>query len=323
MNQSSSPPNRPGRRVWLGAFAGLTVGLSGCYRPYYYSPPQPMYPASSAPIQTLQPGPYYTPGQPVPAGQPYNGTFSPGVQPGGFPPSNLGQPTLAPPAGGGNSTFEPGSSGDFGSPAGDDFGSGFDSGGSDPYYPGTNSGPDLNSSVPDPSDYEDPATFQDPVRPDSLDDFESFRPTSPAGPSAFADPGLQAVPVENRISPSDDGPDIRQTAFASEAPYVPATQGETKLDPYGYEQGTYAWLRGVVSQDKADGSWCITYDLEPTTYDTYGGNLTLSADDRLSSLTDGDVVLVEGAVDTSGVDRLGKPLYRVGELVQLDVQVRD
>ena len=307
------------RTLRTTAVLAAALPLCGCYRPYHYAPPYPNYQGPAAPVQTLQPGPYYAPGpatpQPPPLGAP---SFNGGLQP------TPAQPTPANPGtfdnGGG---FDPGTGGDF--DLGD--GSGGSSGGDVPYYeePGQTF-----------DNFDDPTGgFQDPVRPTPDDDFgfENFDANKPTGPSAMAPPAvappaLAAAPDARPIAPLGDdpfgGPVVVETApvrqASAEFAYLPPTRGETTLDPYAHEEGTYAWLRGVVSQDVADGSWSITYDLEPEPYDDHGGNLTL-AGDRLGDLADGEVVLVEGRVDPSSADRFGKPVYRVGEVVKLGVSV--
>ena len=308
----------PARLTAFGLSAASAVLAAGCYT-VPYQPSYPMYQGPVAPINTLQPGPYYQPGQPLPsapsynAAPSYNGNLAPipssGVSP--TPANPTPTPTFEGGGGTGSGGFDPGG-------GGTDIGNDFSGGGvGDPYY----TAPGAGGAVPD---YGDPmGDFQDPVRPaDPGADFD-FGPSASLTPPA-GNPAADAEPMPLSFADPTAGPDpfaaapmqpIEQTA------YVPPTAGETRLDPYGYEAGTYAWLRGVVSKDAADGSWSITYDLEPEPFDALGGNVTLAGDARLDALSDGDVVLVEGQVDRATADRLGKPVYRVGQVVPLDVSV--
>ena len=319
----------------VAALGGLIVCISGCLRPYHYSPRFPAYQGPAAPIQTLQPGPYYSPGQPVMPSPTY-GTPSFGQPSLGAPTFNGGvQPTPAQPTPAPTNTFE-NNGGDFG--GGDFGGGGFDggSGGTD-FDLGNGSGGDVPYYQEPGAGFEDPSGgFEDPIQT-SPDDFGGeFDLNKPVGPSAMA-----PVPEARPIAPLGDDPfgGVRQAsaelapqltpitapaaAPTAALPYLPQTIGETRLNPYAYEEGTYAWVRGVVSRDAVDGSWSITYDLEPQAFDEYGGHLTLAADDRLAGLDDGEVVLIEGSVDAAALDRFGKPLYRIGEVVKLDVRVAD
>lgn len=89
-----------------------------------------------------------------------------------------------------------------------------------------------------------------------------------------------------------------------------ATAQSDQPSPYDYEPTGLRWLRGKVDYDRQDGAWHLIYDLTPDPGDPYGGSITLVPDERLEGLREDDVVLVEGSVDDSVVDRLGKPRYR-------------
>lgn len=296
--------------------AGVLVATSvGCYRPYYYSPPFPTYQGPTAPIQTLTPGPSYVPGQGVPGG------LAP------IPSDSLGAPANG---FGGSDPFYSGSTGTNSSPPS----STFDNSSTQPTYDPNPVTP--NNTVPD---YPDPGgvdgfdDFLQPNRTDGNGPVDSFK--VPAGePQAMIPPStLTPVsevtdaslrdPLEFSLDQQEVAPiDLSTPLEIEQTSYMPETIGETTLDPYAHEEGTYAWLRGVVERDLEDGSWTITYDLTPDEFDPFGGHFTLAADPRLENLTNDDVVLLEGRVDDSATDRLGKSVYVVTEVIPLDVSVR-
>ncbi len=116
--------------------------------------------------------------------------------------------------------------------------------------------------------------------------------------------------------------------FADPVPFRPASSTTTideptrqiarsAPNPYSHDDKGYTWLRGKVDYDERDKAWHITYSPQPLGQDTYGGTLTLMDDEKLDALLANDVVLIEGAVDTSKRDRFGKPMYRVQRVLRL------
>lgn len=114
------------------------------------------------------------------------------------------------------------------------------------------------------------------------------------------EPHLRPIPVQTATSGA------AQTVSAARQP-----------NPYDHDREGFAWLRGVVDFDEEEGTWNIIYDLRPAEDDELGGSVTLIADDRFQALRNQDVVLVEGHLDASVRDRLGKPSYRVERLARL------
>jgi hypothetical protein len=82
-------------------------------------------------------------------------------------------------------------------------------------------------------------------------------------------------------------------------------------DPCDYDRTGYAWLQGFVDFDTHDRSWHIIYSRHPDRHDHYGGAFRLVDCPKLATLHDGDVVRIEGRVDTMHVDSRGKAQYRI------------
>jgi hypothetical protein len=114
-----------------------------------------------------------------------------------------------------------------------------------------------------------------------------------------------ASPVEYReAAPEAQQREPRRLAGKS-------TPSPYKKDPHGYR-----WLRGVVFRDSETDLWRLTYSRDDLDDDPYEGNLTLSDNPRVDALKlkDGDVILVEGALDRLHADRFNKPSYRVANV---------
>jgi hypothetical protein len=82
-------------------------------------------------------------------------------------------------------------------------------------------------------------------------------------------------------------------------------------DPCDYDRIKYAWLRGIVEFDAHDRAWHIMYSQRPDPHDRYGGDIRLIDHRKLSKLHNGDVVYVEGRIDTHYLDSRGKAQYRI------------
>ena len=98
------------------------------------------------------------------------------------------------------------------------------------------------------------------------------------------------------------------------------TSGKAKLcqrNRSDYDKEHLAWLRGVVDYDKKEKSWNIIYSMDPKKDDKLGGSVTLADVDRFPGIHNGDVVLVQGKLDTEQRDRAGKSTYRVEKLQRL------
>jgi hypothetical protein len=88
----------------------------------------------------------------------------------------------------------------------------------------------------------------------------------------------------------------------------PAINGS---DPCDYDRTGYTWLRGIVDFDRRDSSWHIIYSQHPDRHDRFGGAIRLVGTPKLSTLHDGDVVYVEGRIDSEHLDSRGKPQFRI------------
>ena len=316
----------PGRLAFLVLLSGgVLVTTNGCARPYYYQPPA--YPPM--PVQTLTPGPAYVPGTFAP------GTIAPGgvapgtVLPGGSAPLEP-QPYTQPP-----STFDP-------QPGG--------GGTTDPYFPG---GTPQNTPVPN---YSDP-NYQTPNYNDPSDDFPSpiqgdlneakapgnatsslLQPVDTPQFEAVPQTTMQDPAVESALAVGNPGSAaIAQTEFATDGfatdgfatdgfagdgmTTQPSTSSQpaTTPSPYDFDADGYTWLRGLLSYDTADDVWTITFDVTPDSWDTYAGHLTLDGAVP-QDIRDGEIVLVEGAVDAGRVDRFGKPVYRAATITPLEAE---
>lgn len=128
---------------------------------------------------------------------------------------------------------------------------------------------------------------------------DEFGAIEPRNTEPAADAFLEPVPVQQ----------VSQTTPAPE---------QDPNSPYAYEPTQLKWLRGTVDYDRQDGAWHLIYDLTPDPDDRFGGSITLAPDTRLEWLKEDDVILVEGSVDESLVDRLGKPRYRLTGVFPLE-----
>lgn len=331
-----------GRRTLAGlGSVGVILSLAGCYQPYYYQPPYPTYQGPAAPIQTLTPGQPYVPGQtpaggltPIPADNGSLGNPSPyfdSNSSGGSPNSTFSTPSntnnntqpYSPPAGNDNN-FVP----NYGDPN-DDF-----------LTPNIGPGEGGVQEFKIPSGEPQAMTFPEessPLATASLE-VESVEPVVPVIPSApindFGPVDVGPVDEPNPFGPQASAPTnanptpasptiapIAQTGFDVPSIDLPEVASPTMAmpaaDQFGHEEGAYGWLRGVVHQDPADGSWTITYDLAPGEFDNFAGHLTLAASGLLQGLADDDFVLIEGEVSPIQQDRFGKPVYEIRKLSKL------
>ena len=132
-------------------------------------------------------------------------------------------------------------------------------------------------------------------------------------PSDELDDALSSVDSEKFVSPVEYRGDSK-AAEQREPRRVAAKSGPS---PYKKDPNGYAWLRGVVTRDTKSGAWRLTYSRDNLDDDPYEGNLMLADDEGLDVLKDGDVILVEGAVDRSLPDRFNRPSYRVDRMTSL------
>lgn len=182
--------------------------------------------------------------------------------------------------------------------------------------------PATNGPVPEPSDAGESREPADP----------SGSPTDSGNPFGSADSaGVELKGIDDRaIVGSGHLPESRSgnDRFQKPVSFQPVSSVErdtadtamtvsNRPNPYKHDRNGYAWLRGVVDYDEQDQAWHLIYALNPDPTDPYGGDVTLVDSAELDALRNEDVVYVEGSVDSSVRDRLGKPCYRVNRFQRL------
>lgn len=282
--------------AWMSILAIPGCLYHGMYPNGYYNggpsvvtPPQWGYPGGSGTQPFYQPAqPYYQPAQP---GAP---VFQPG---GGTSPTPLNGTTPSTP---GSTPNTYGNDGGFSAPT-------FDP-----------------NKVPDPEDTNDSRspTSQNPLAPTTQSSFQqpgemnysqADQDSQPREPRNFQQDDLVEVeapfsrPTVRQASGNDD--DVQQTnrteLSADERPRV-----------YGNDPD-FTWVKGVVEYDEQSKTWLIMYNDNPQPSDKLGGELTLGRHTSLKNLRSGDAVRIEGDLDQSTQDSLGKPVFQIRRLKKL------
>tara|TARA_R100001132_G_C3275549_1_gene98867 strand:+ start:15550 stop:16803 length:1254 start_codon:yes stop_codon:yes gene_type:complete len=136
-------------------------------------------------------------------------------------------------------------------------------------------------------------------------------------------------PATGQVSHADhqkaaSGPQlVRDDSFVQPAKFQPAAfdlpvgSSQQSPSPFNYDKQNYRWLRGIIEFDEQEKSWNITYNATPDKSDKFGGNIVLVDQGKLNRFTNGDVVLLDGAIDGSKQDRMGKPCYRISKAQRL------
>jgi hypothetical protein len=130
------------------------------------------------------------------------------------------------------------------------------------------------------------------------------RPDVPVQAVTTVDPQTFESPIERE---RHDGDGLVALA-AKTGPAGPVLKGN---DPCDYDRIKYSWLRGIVDFNPRDKSWHIIYSQHPDPHDRYGGAIRLIDCPKLSTLHSGDVVYVEGRIDTHHLDSRGKAQYLI------------
>ncbi|MEM1061574.1 MAG: hypothetical protein AAGJ97_04500, partial [Planctomycetota bacterium] len=114
---------------------------------------------------------------------------------------------------------------------------------------------------------------------------------------------------------------VRTAGYDTPAPASSAEPARIGGDGLFGRTSDYRRLRGKIDYDPQLNNWNVIYDVAPELADEYGGSFTLhDPEGALSRFRSEDIVALEGFPDrASGVDVLGKPLYRVkqAELIAL------
>tara|TARA_R110002111_G_scaffold177322_1_gene243423 strand:+ start:57840 stop:59210 length:1371 start_codon:yes stop_codon:yes gene_type:complete len=108
-------------------------------------------------------------------------------------------------------------------------------------------------------------------------------------------------------------------AASFEFPVAAGTQTSAAKSPspFNYDKQQFRWLRGIVEYDEQEKSWNITYNATPDKSDKFGGNIVLIDQGKLNRFKNGDVVLLDGQIDGSQQDKMGKPCYRISKAQRL------
>ncbi|WP_299462219.1 hypothetical protein [uncultured Gimesia sp.] len=167
--------------------------------------------------------------------------------------------------------------------------------------------------------------FQPPVKsfPEN-DGSETFGPNS----SSFMNPASGKVSHANHQSRTSGPQLVKSDQFMPPAEFqaasfeLPAGSGNQNSaaktpSPFNYDKQQYRWLRGIVEFDEQEKSWNITYNATPDKADKFGGNIVLIDQGKLTRFKNGDVVLIDGQIDGSQQDKMGKPCYRITKAQRL------
>lgn len=276
---------------------GLVSTVGGCHSPYGYQNPY-----GTAPYQPY--GPYTQPGGVYPApGQPYVPGGQPGSQPGVISPTPLSPPTGNPP-----STY------DTNGPVN------FPDNNAPPYKPNPDTGGDKTVPLPgDEPSGSGPAASAPGLEPTSAQQFDNESRTpfaeeareQPAELNTTEEDDPFETPIRGTSNSESGSGTIRKVSLEVPAP--------RRLNPYGRDRihANPEWLRGVVDFDSQQRTWQIIYSASPQPGDPNGGTLTLGSHPGLSRCRSGDVVLVEGAVNSNQLDARGKPVYALDNITPL------
>jgi hypothetical protein len=183
-----------------------------------------------------------------------------------------------------------------------------------------------NIPVPDPLD-RDSGPALDPARPDPRPSSSNTnRPFGGDGSQETFGKGAQiTIPQRTEVAVQSVGtvdPQTFESPIENERhdrdrliPVTAKTGTDGRVihgnDPCAYDRDKYSWLRGIVEFDSHDKAWHIMYSQRPDPHDRYGGDIRLIDHRKLSTFRSGDVVYVEGRIDTHHVDSRGKPQYRI------------
>lgn len=182
------------------------------------------------------------------------------------------------------------------------------------FQPPINSFPGNENTFPQNQDNSFPGNENDPFQggDDTFGPNNSSTMKPSAGKVSHADhqspvSGPQLVSSNQFMTPTKFQP--ASFEFPSESG-TSAAPGQAP-SPFNYDRNGYRWLRGIVEFDEEEKSWNITYNATPDRSDKFGGNIVLLDQGKLNRFKNGDVVLIDGRIDGTRQDRMGKPCYLV------------
>ena len=291
------------------AFGLASATLSGCYSPYgyqgqyggpgYYG--QPAYQTPGYQSGPVVPG---SPGQPLGNG----GTYVPGGTAPGMSPTPINPP----------STYDNGPGINWKDPKNNAV----------PFEPNPGTG---RGTVPDPGDdpnNSNPGASKPTLTPTSGTVEEDLTtPFGQTGNSTGGSTGTPAQPAELPVEADPfELPQQQKSSATSRATPIQTVSYEppqtTKLNPFGRDtkHANPTWLRGVIDYDQKLRTWSILYSSNPDPRDPNGGMLTLASHPNLAKCRNGEVVLAEGAIDSSQTDARGKSIYVLDNVTPLTAQ---
>ncbi|MFK7777557.1 MAG: hypothetical protein QM501_05490 [Gimesia sp.] len=125
--------------------------------------------------------------------------------------------------------------------------------------------------------------------------------------------GPQLVKTDPFLTPAK----FQTASFGLPAGFSNQTSITKSPSPFSYDKQRYGWLRGVIEFDEQEKHWNITYNATPDKTDKFGGNIVLLDQGKLNHFKNGDVVLIDGKIDSSQQDRMGKPYYLISKIQKL------
>jgi len=125
--------------------------------------------------------------------------------------------------------------------------------------------------------------------------------------------GPQLVKSDPFMTPAK----FQAASFELPVDYSNQTSNAKSPSPFSFDKQQYRWLRGIIEFDEQEKHWNITYNPTPDKTDKFGGNIVLIDQGKLTPFKNGDVVLIDGKIDGSRQDKMGKPLYHISKAQKL------
>jgi len=166
--------------------------------------------------------------------------------------------------------------------------------------------------------------FQAPIKSPQGNDDDLFGPNN----SSRMDPTSNKVSHANHQTRLSGPQLVKSDSFMTPAKFQAASfelpndignqiSNANSPSPFSYDKRGFGWLRGIIEFDAQEKHWNITYNATPDKTDKFGGNIVLLDQGKLNHFKNGDVVLIDGKIDSSRQDRMGKPLYLISKVQKL------